>query len=315
MKNRNLRQYKNKEELKQRLKNNAFIRLLLPAEKYIHLNVVRPITTKAYCFRRSLRVKLIDSGAVKKNGNEEALEALKNSHKGETAFIIGNGPSLHAEDLDLLKEYNAYSFACNRIALIFDETDWRPTCYAAIDRKLLFSESFVKDMIDDGICEYYFFWSKFYDCMPEELKKKNVISIEQKPTNPYKVETEFSVEPRKYLISGYTVTNLSVQMAVYMGFTTLCFMGIDCRYANEMDSKGNIKHYEDVNTYFKVKDEKTNQNSAFVSGMMQAYVNAENYAGKHGIKIYNCSKESCLELFEKKDLKTVLNEIKTEKNS
>ena len=43
------------------------------------------------------------------------------------AFIIGNGPSLKASDLDLLVD--EVSFGINRINLIFDETDWRPTHY------------------------------------------------------------------------------------------------------------------------------------------------------------------------------------------
>ena len=305
----NLENYKKKENLKKHIKRNKVVKLFLPAEKFINLNIIRPACDSVYCRKREKHYRALENGTVKRSKNEEMLEKLRNSHIGETAFIIGNGPSLHAADLDLLYEYNAYSFACNRISLIFDETKWRPDCYAAIDRKLLFSESFAEDMITGQNCEYYFFWSRFYECLPEKLKKDNVISIEQKPTNPYKVEKEFSDEPQKYLISGYTVTNLSIQMAVYMGFTTLCVLGIDCKYANEMDRRGNIKHNEGVKTYFKVSSDKTEKNTAFVAGMLQAYENAKDYAARHNINIYNCSKDSCLEIFEHRDLETVLKEM------
>ncbi len=48
------------------------------------------------------------------------------------AFFIGNGPSLTAEDLDLLKD--EVTFGCNRIDLIYPETEWRPTHYVFTDR-------------------------------------------------------------------------------------------------------------------------------------------------------------------------------------
>ncbi|HJD45240.1 MAG TPA: hypothetical protein H9909_00215, partial [Candidatus Mediterraneibacter norfolkensis] len=56
---------------------------------------------------------------------------LKNKHKGERCFVIGNGPSLTAEDLELLK--GEITFAANRIYMLFDRTDWRPTYYFCAD--------------------------------------------------------------------------------------------------------------------------------------------------------------------------------------
>ena len=311
METEQIEKYKKNLDFKKNLKQNPLIKVFMPVERFVKLDIIRPVMDSFYCMRRTVHWNQIMRGTVKRNENELALEELRDSHKGETAFIIGNGPSLHAEDLDLLHSYGAYSFGCNRIGLIFEETDWRPDCYAAIDRKLLFSDTFVEDMLHKEHCDYYFFGKKLFECMPPELKQKNTLYIEQKPTNPYKVEKDFSAEPEKYLISGYTVTNLSIQMAVFMGFTTICLLGIDCKYAYVADAKGNIVHDERVKeTYFKVKDVTANQNSAFVDGMMQAYVTAKKYAEAHGLKIYNCSKDSVLELFERRDLREVLEESK-----
>ena len=41
------------------------------------------------------------------------IKVFKNKHDGQRCFIIGNGPSLTAEDLNLLK--NEVTFAANRI--------------------------------------------------------------------------------------------------------------------------------------------------------------------------------------------------------
>ncbi len=65
------------------------------------------------------------------------LSSLKDRHKGEKCFIIGNGPSLRAEDLQKLYEKEIISFATNRIFHIFDQTEWRPDYYVSEDVDVL----------------------------------------------------------------------------------------------------------------------------------------------------------------------------------
>ena len=59
------------------------------------------------------------------------MRELKDKYKGQRCFVIGNGPSLTAEDLNLLK--GEVTFASNRIYKMFEQTDWRPTYYAVFD--------------------------------------------------------------------------------------------------------------------------------------------------------------------------------------
>ena len=49
----------------------------------------------------------------------DRLAELKNVHKGQRAFIIGNGPSLKQIDLHKLK--GEFTFGLNRIYLMFPE--------------------------------------------------------------------------------------------------------------------------------------------------------------------------------------------------
>ena len=67
--------------------------------------------------------------------NDRKLAALKDKHKGQRCFVIGNGPSLRISDLDRLKD--EITFASNKIYLAFEETDWRPTYYTAVDRLVI----------------------------------------------------------------------------------------------------------------------------------------------------------------------------------
>jgi len=56
------------------------------------------------------------------------LVALKNIHKGQRAFIIGNGPSLRKTDPNLLQ--NEITFGCNAIFLM---PNFQPTYYFVED--------------------------------------------------------------------------------------------------------------------------------------------------------------------------------------
>ena len=66
-------------------------------------------------------------------GNRKRLEALKDTHMGEICFVIGNGPSLKARDLDKLKEKGIFCFASKGIYNIFEETQWRPDIWGVSD--------------------------------------------------------------------------------------------------------------------------------------------------------------------------------------
>lgn len=63
--------------------------------------------------------------------NRARLEQLRDKHAGERCFILGNGPSLGRTDLSRL--VSEYSFGSNRLYLMFDQTDYRPTYYASVN--------------------------------------------------------------------------------------------------------------------------------------------------------------------------------------
>ncbi len=63
--------------------------------------------------------------------DRKALRSRHNRYQGERCFIIGNGPSLN--DLDLSKLAKEYTFGMNKIYLLYDRIDWRPSFYTLLD--------------------------------------------------------------------------------------------------------------------------------------------------------------------------------------
>ena len=143
--------------------------------------------------------------------NDRKLLALKDKHKGEPCFIIGNGPSLKISDLQKLHEANQITFAFNKIYLAFEQTDWRPTYYIVEDslvaqlnkNKITKLEPFTKlfplDFINmyrhlENTIFYYINWKDFW------------------PNNPLFTSNPFRLH------WGATVTYTALQFAIYVSF-------------------------------------------------------------------------------------------------
>lgn len=59
------------------------------------------------------------------------IEHFNRRYGGERIFLIGNGPSLADTPLEALND--EYTFAMNNIKEIYDKTDWRPSFYLYLD--------------------------------------------------------------------------------------------------------------------------------------------------------------------------------------
>ena len=176
------------------------------------------------CSYPDLDIEQFFENEVKKQGYKEYKQILKDlnlkdKYKGKRCFVIGNGPSLRAEDLELIK--NEITFAANRINVIFSETSWRPTYYFCVDylaygadhedinridsilRFVPKENALVAGKVYDEIT-YYDRYTKYVD-----IKDGKII----RNTN-----FEFSDNVVDKTIGGYTVLYDMPQFAVYMGF-------------------------------------------------------------------------------------------------
>lgn len=226
------------------------------------------------------------------------LQSLKGIHKGKRCFIIGNGPSLTAADLDMLK--GEYTFASNRIFKIFDQTEWRPTYYFCVDDKVMREIESELNSYDLG----HMFLAYGTCTIHEATNKLSLIygkslafDVNQNTYN--KTTTYISEDVSDHSCDGTTVTFHAIQMAIYMGFDEIYLLGVDCNYARTADASGKISVDNSVVDYFDKK--RYNGNIAVPLSHQYAYMIAREYCDNHGITICNATRGGKLEVFKRVD--------------
>lgn len=247
----------------------------------------------------SSSAKIMLSGKRKRSNHY--LEKIRNTAKRRRCFVLGNGPSLIAEDLDKLK--NEVTFASNRIYKVFPETDWRPTYYGMVDEKVALSEGVI-DGINSFKCKKKFFIQEGYFAF--KGVKGDPCWLHAWYQRKYLKNPRFSDDLTKGMYSIATVTYMLIQIAAYMGFSEIYLLGCDNVYAVEFNPDGSEKVNKGVKNYFgsENKDEKAAVGASWESNIAFSY--AERYSREHGFRIYNATRGGALEVFERKNLDEVL---------
>ena len=128
-----------------------------------------------------------------------------NKHEGETALIIGNGPSLKNVPLDFLLKYQ--TFGTNRIYLLDRFT---PTYYCSVNPLVI--GQFADDIAQIDAPKFLPAGYCFDDtCLP--LNSSGMIL--------------FSQDASAWIYEGHTVTFVCMQIAYYMGFKNILLVGVD----------------------------------------------------------------------------------------
>lgn len=234
---------------------------------------------------------------------KQRLLSFKDIHKGKRCFIIGNGPSLTAEDLALLKD--EYSFAANRIFYMFDKTDWRPTYYCAQD------DVVVRDIADkfDTIlpnCNYAFIAAYCYRALNEDtLSDKKVLLYFDKFQQSHKGRL-FSERIEDFVFDGGTITYAAIQIAAYMGFSEIYLIGVDHNYST-LSFKGNSINDKDVkSSYFEGMPIDIKMTKPNTDGSTLSFMKAKEYADSHNLLIANATRGGKLEVFPRVKLEEIL---------
>lgn len=243
-------------------------------------------------------------------GNRKRLEALKNTHVGEKCFVIGNGPSLKAEDLDKLKEKGIFCFASKGIYNIFDETEWRPDVWAASDLK--YTELKQDDLNNlEGFPKLV--------CAQSILKTG--IQIKDAIYYPF-IQAErtprfFNHDITRGVHFYGTVTGKLINFAVYMGFEEIYLLGcdntspvveneqgqkvLDLSKKNHFSDKyfGNsaetLKAYEDVGDIMKAW-----------KYIDKSFEDIKYFCDKEQIKIFNSTRGGALEVYPRVEFEKAL---------
>lgn len=228
---------------------------------------------------------------------------LKARYKGRKCFIIGNGPSLKVEDLEMLK--GEMTFAVNRIFKLFGDTDWRPTFYLCTDYLTYGVDHEAINKIDAQlkfipierapaagiIYDEVTYYNRVVNC----VKVKNGEIIRSK-------EFEFSDNMEEVIWGGQTVLYDALQMAVYMGFSEIYLYGVDNAYKREVLEDGTIIENDVKEDHFCSNyDEGIESISAEVApwGAEFAFRKAKEECEVRNITIKNATRGGKLEVFER----------------
>ena len=220
------------------------------------------------------------------------MKKIHNTHLGESCFVIGNGPSLTAEDLDTIAENHIDSFAMNRIYKIFPQTKWRPTYYVNTDWTLIRD---VLEEIDQIPAKQKFFpiHHLYQESFRKAIKDRAVFRLKGVDEVGFKVDCSESIR------EVGTVTIASIQLAAHMGYRNIYLLGVDHNFDHIIDKNGNTVINEGVKNYF-VDDYDTDILSEVthnIGNTTRRYHEVQAYYPKQGVNIYNATRTTMLNVF------------------
>lgn len=234
------------------------------------------------------------------------LARMKDRYKGRRCFLIGNGPSLRAEDLTKLAKNGEICFAFNRIYNIFDQTAWRPDYYVSQDEKMLAGCVDVVDKTELGI-----------KLVPINLKWYHGIRLSKadwfymkSPREENGMPLQFSDNPAKCVYNATTGMYTAAQFAVFMGFSEIYLIGVDHHFHISQNNNGEIVVDDTVKDYF---TEKYNQDKEklYIPNTERStltYVAMKEQCEKRGVHVFNATRGGKLEVFERVDFDALMKE-------
>ena len=199
---------------------------------------------------------------------------LKNIHKNERCFIVGNGPSVNNQDLSHLKKEIIF---CSNQYFLNKQITWFPQYYFVEDRNGF--EVHLKEINKLTINSIRFF---------EDIQKNRIDN--NKNTYYCKIfrdrdNIKFSLDPNNKIYSGYCVTYFQLQLAFYMGFKYIYLIGID----------HSIGHFVSEDIYHK----KSQHNELMHNINKKAYIIAKNIFEQNDKYILNSTLGGNLEVFNR----------------
>jgi hypothetical protein len=144
--------------------------------------------------------------------------ALRDKHRGERCFIIGNGPSLKETDLSLLKE--EVTFGLNRIYLLFDEIGFATTYYVSVNKLVI--EQCAPEIVRLPCL-------KFIDWRTRDLIDFTGDMMFLRTRGGPRFYTDIT----EGIWVGATVTYVAMQIAYYLGFQKVILIGVDHSFASK----------------------------------------------------------------------------------
>ena len=188
------------------------------------------------------------------------ISYYKNLHLGKNLFILASGPSLNDLDLSLLK--NKIVMGLNRSILVYPA----PYYQCVFDHRL---------------------FDLYFDSLKEV---RQLFTLEDRPLGlPLKLlgGNGFSTDLEEGIYSGYTISYFALQVAAYMGFKKIFFLGLD------------LKHNGPKTHFFGQDPQTVNHEETEFPRMKKMLDFGAQTLADTDIEVFNCSPNSTLDSFKK----------------
>lgn len=227
------------------------------------------------------------------------LAAWKGKYSGQRCFLVGNGPSLRAEDLTTLHKHGEITFGFNRIYNIFDQTPWRPDFYVSQDEKILAGCSDVVSSLDLPVKLIPAQLDWYHGIQVKSALYFNI--IHQHVDNSS--EFLFSDDIAKGIYGASTGMYTAVQAAVYMGFSEIYFIGVDHHFRISQNLKGEIVVDPTVKDYFSenYNPDKDKLDIPNTERSTLTYLAIKKNCDQRKVKVFNATRGGKLEVFPRID--------------
>lgn len=234
-----------------------------------------------------------------KTADGKVLSQYRNKYAGKRCFLVGNGPSLRSEDLTTLHNAGEITFGFNRVYNIFDQTPWRPTFYISQDEKMLGGCVDIVNTLDlsTKIIPIQMKW--WHNIFIHDAISFNM--VEQQVDNP--LTFNFSDDIAHGMYNSSTGMYTAAQMAVYMGFKEVYFIGVDHHFRISQNNAGEIVVDDKVQDYFseKYNEDKDKLCIPNTEKSTLTYVAMKQHCDKRGVAVYNATRGGKLEVFPRVD--------------
>ncbi len=223
------------------------------------------------------------------------IAQYKNKYRGRRCFLVGNGPSLKAEDLTMLHCRGEITFAFNRVYNIFEHTPWRPTFYISQDEKMLKGCADVVDLLElpAKFIPIQLHW--YHDI---HIRNAIYFNLNWKEIeDPKKIL--FSDDAAHELYCASTVMYTAAQLAAYMGFQEIYLIGVDHHFHISQNNQGEIVVDNNVKDYFSEKYN-TDKENLYIPNTERStltYEAMKEQCSRRGISVFNATRGGRLEVF------------------
>ncbi len=239
--------------------------------------------------------------------NNEKLSKYRNIHPGRRAFILGMGPSLRIDDLQLLE--HELCFACNKIYLGFNDTSWRPSCYSVID--ILVAQNNrekINALTLPSIHEM--------NLRPilGDAEHISYVKTLKNPGTEDDPDIQFSTDITTGVYGGRTVLFFQLQLAFFMGVREIYLLGLDFDFQIPNATAEKTAHGETVLVHngeqnhfhadYRAPGERWSMPNMEVQ--RKAFIRAREHFAKNDGIIINASRRTKLDVFPRARLEDII---------